>query len=375
MLKDPRSRIGAEHVENVASVAWGSDHATLVANATGTWSPTYLNVATINAGMPTPSASVDIDGAPGAPRECIDAFIAHLKAPNDYITGNLNCVYPDKSLASANPDTRHLAAFFRGNDFFEAVQRVSRGENPTVVVSQMHRSPWQDHHKIPAEIKALDEDMRHALQQDIAVLELEAYVEARSAKPEAWDAWLQTLGYESSIETKAHQLAAHLIQLAKRVHVDIVFLQELRCKELVLELVQQEYPYAQVYVQTDETPLVPTVGIMTFARCDTTPIRVDESVANRIAMAVVQFDEQYPLTVGTCHGDANGLTATAGELFQACDVYGGDFQGGKEGADEETLQSQLPLMLSSPIPTRVQSTQSPLGYNQGIKNRFGLFKQ
>ncbi len=373
-LVSPRSRIGGETVGDERVIEWSAVHATLVATCTGSWSPEHCIVATTNADMPTPSVGSDIDGAPGAPRECTDAFMQCLSNPISTMSEHLAEIYPDGTLASANPSTRHLAAFFRRNDFTSAVQRVSRGEDPTVVVSQMERSPWQSHHEVPASIKELDSATQHAIQQDIAVLELEAIHEARAANPAEWDAWLQTLGSGGTIEEKARLLARHLIQLGQQ-DVNIVFLQELRCKDFVLELVRQEFPDAQVYTQADETPLIPTVGIMTFERCDVTPIRVEEPLQNKIAMGIVQFEGFLPLAVGTCHGDANGLTAKAGELFRMCDMYGGDFQGGKEGADEETLQSQLPLTLSAPVPTRAAPTISPFGHNQGVKNRFKMFTQ
>lgn len=275
--------------------------------------------------------------------------------------------FSDSTMGSIKPEARPFSQTDRKNDLTRLVlSGVSKALNGQPFDFDLKPSPWQPHHDIPARLKEIPS--KHVdVQTTLVWMWIRLYTDvALKVGKSVWNEFVQDIPVEETTGTIISR-AAHQATEFFAGGGDYLFLQEFRERDLFMSIVLKSFPRALLVCGDDPTDSVPTVGILVK---DARPTEIDSFAIDgvdprRAVGALVCSGERHPVLLVSFHGDANKINPAVASALNEMDrvIYGGDYQGGKDGADK----SQFTGITTDLVGTRLAPSLHKFGFNAGIK--------
>lgn len=317
--------------------------------------------------------------------------------------------FSDEQLNSINPVMRPFQCD-RINNLTEKICRyIFHGEE-----IELEASPWQEHHNLPDFLR-VSQDLQYEAQKILVSIWAKLYMKVSDiVGPDAWNHFIETIPVEETSEdiitraalqtlsfldgssvqepveiqedkhlcTQVGEIVTDHAMIIGRAQIPsfkaeslspLVFLQEFRVSDLYEGIIRRNgYPNAKVFYNGVPKKGIPTTAILVpdiFEYKDIellNPVGIDK---NRICAIKLIRKSSGEITAVSFHGDCNGWPSLNDKISIFLNaqldttVFGGDYQGGKPGAD----RTLFPGKLTKTISTRIKPSQSQFGFNAGIK--------
>ena len=234
---------------------------------------------------------------------------------------------------------------------------------------ELEESLWQSHHQIPDFIICSPE-LQMKTQCILVSMWAKLYKKvAETVGPIAWRHFIETIPIQESSVDIVKRAAQQIISFTDDF-TQVVFLQEFRETDFFLQQIKQVYRHANLYYSANPTKSTPTTAILVMDTTKFSEIEIVNTELDPKRVCAIRLHHGTECTLAiSFHGDTTGspsINQQVCKLIDDCEtdcIYGGDYQGGKSGAD----RTIFPGLLTEDVVTRLTPPQSPFGFNQGIK--------